>query len=127
VLIAGGENLQGFLASTEIYDVSTDSFEQSTPLMDIARAANDILLPNGKVLVPGGIYAPGHNELGSVSTTELYDPVSNSFATGPSMNVSRVAPSIPLLNGKMLIVGGDLISSPNNGTTVLRSTELYTP
>ncbi len=56
--------------------------------------------------------------------TELYDPVANSFAVGPSMNTGRELTANPALlpNGKVLIAGGWVF-----GSGVLASTELYDP
>jgi hypothetical protein len=63
----------------------------STPTMNQARdQATATLLPNGKVLIAGGNDLNG-NELSSV---ELYDPASNSFAptaSTPTMNHARSA------------------------------------
>jgi Kelch motif len=54
--------------------------------MNTARyAATATLLPNGEVLIAGG----GN---GGLSSTELYDPVSNTFAAAaatPVMNTGR--------------------------------------
>ena len=54
VLIAGGENTLGFLASAELYNPSTgqwtDTGSMTTPRIN-QRAT---LLPNGQVLVSGG-------------------------------------------------------------------------
>lgn len=93
----------------------------STPTMNQARdQATATLLPNGKVLIAGGNDLNG-NELSSV---ELYDPVSNSFAPAastPTMNHARSAATATLLNnGKVLIAGGE-----NNSNQVLASVDLY--
>jgi Kelch motif len=70
------------------------------------RLATATLLPNGKVLIAGGF--DGANTL---SSTELYDPVSNTFATAastPTMNAARFDATATLLpNGKVLIAGGN--------------------
>ena len=96
-----------------------EQFRPVTPSMNVARLyATATLLPNGKVLIAGGGLS------GSLSSTELYDPVSNSFAAStPSMNVARLGATATLLpNGKELIAGGVL-----NTKQTLNSTEIYTP
>jgi hypothetical protein len=88
--------------------------------MNIVRAsATATLLSNGKVLIAGG----GCNGT-SLSTTELYDPVANTFAAAtPSMKVTRQQATATLLpNGKVLIAGGF-----DNSGVVQTSVELYTP
>ncbi|MGO9451908.1 MAG: kelch repeat-containing protein [Candidatus Binataceae bacterium] len=124
VLIAGGQSGGGaFLASTELYDPASNTFASSgsTATMNTGRVgAVAILLPNGKVLIAGGI-----DNSGRLSSTELYDPVSNTFASSAataSMNAGREFPTGTLLpNGKVLVAGGQ------GNSAILSSTDLYTP
>ena len=122
VLIAGGYGSFSALASSELYDPASNSFAPaaSIPPMNTSRAgASATLLPNGKVLIAGGLDTASQ----ALKSTELYDPVSNSFAAStPSMNVGRHAAVASLLpNGKVLIAGG--ISASD----VSFSVELYDP
>lgn len=122
VLIAGGVDVNGnALASTELYDSSTNSFAVTTPAMHTAHdGATATLLPNGKVLIAGGFDV----NFNASASTELYDPVTNTFASAtPSMNAGRSQALATLLpNGKVLIAGGiDTNFNP------LASTELYNP
>jgi len=79
------------------------------------------LLANGKVLIAGGF-----NFTGDLTSTDMYDPATNTFAPPtqtPSMNSGRELPTAMLLpNGKVLIVGG----ADDSGAD-LASVELYTP
>jgi len=119
VLIAGGVDKNGHnLASTELYDPVSNTFAAAagTASMNTARAiAMATLLPNGKVLIAGG-YQSG---VGFFTSTELYDPASNTFAASgstASMNHGYGYGAATVLpNGKVLILG--------NSTT----TELYNP
>jgi hypothetical protein len=120
-LIAGGGNGNTFLASTELYNPSTNSFLNPNPATLTTARANETatLLPNGKVLIAGGRDASGT----PLASTELYDPSTNSVAAGPFMVVARTYARATLLpNGKVLIAGG-----LGNSSTVLKSTELYNP
>ena len=131
VLIAGGQDSSGSLSSVELYDPATNSFASaaSTPTMNTARSnATATLLPNGKVLIAGGFgtsFGPGGGTSGSLSSVELYDPATNSFASAaslPTMNTPRDGAAAALLpNGKVLIAGGGNLESP------LDSGELYDP
>jgi hypothetical protein len=123
VLIAGGS----FLSSTELYDPVTNTFAPaaSTPVMNTGRTwATGTLLPNGKVLIAGG--AVNMSQSGALASTELYDPVTNTFAPAAStavMNAVRYVATATLLpNGKVLIAGGT-----HDGNIGLSSTELYDP
>jgi len=127
VLIAGGYSNSNVWATTELYDPATNTFASpaTTPTMNTVRAgAVAISLPNGKVLIAGGQVGIGTGSP-ALASTELYDPVTNSFAppgSTPAMNVARSgATAILLPNGKVLIAGGV------EGTSVLASTELYDP
>jgi len=86
--------------------------------MNIARYAHTAtLLPNGKVLITGGIDASG----GYLISSEVYDPSDNTWTQVASLSTNRYAHTATLLlNGKVLVVGG------YNGDRVA-STELYDP
>ena len=78
------------------------------------------LLPNGKVLIAGGL---GHinGQISALTSTQIYDPSQDAFADGPSMSSGHwVATAAPLANGKMLIIGGNGV-----GTKILNSVEVY--
>jgi hypothetical protein len=106
VLIAGGSSNGSPLSSTDLYDPVSNTFAAaaSTAPMNTARfQATATLLPNGMVLIVGG-----YNGSEQFSSTELYDPVTNTFAATPVMNTARYAATATLLpNGKVLIAGGN--------------------
>ena len=91
--------------------------------MTTARAVHTAtLLPNGKVLVAGGIDASGH----AVSSAELYDPTTGIWTATGNMTIARWQHTATLLaDGKVLVVGG--IDTTASNTTVLSSAELYDP
>jgi hypothetical protein len=126
VLIAGGSGNSGPLSSTEIYDSTTNTFAASTPSMNDARiSATATLLPNNKVLIAGGFNDTLAGPGAALSSTEIYDPISNTFAAStPSMNIARDQATATLLpNGKVLIAGGFGGSDPVSDDT--SSTEIY--
>jgi hypothetical protein len=86
--------------------------------MTIARAAHTAtLLPNGKVLLAGGMQ---RGEVFS-NSVELYDPTTGSFAATSNMATRRAGHTATLLpTGKVLIAGG------SNGEW-LSICELYDP
>lgn len=118
VLVTGGlsdmngPNLDPILSalnSTEIYDPATGKWTVG-PNMRQARAGHEaILLPNGKVLLAGGI--------GWISIIvkvpwlftdcDLYDPTTNQISAAPAMKVARaVFPVADLGGGRYLVSGG---------------------
>ena len=77
------------------------------------------LLPSGRVLVIGG----SNPDIMSAST-ELYDPVTNTWAPTGSMGSDRYVHTATLLpSGKVLVTGGLRVSSPS----ILAGAEIYDP
>jgi hypothetical protein len=113
ILITGGVSpvTEGYLStsSAELFDPATGAF---TPLPNVMASARNshtaTLLPNGKVLLAGGILHAVNNTVTFLSSAELFDPATGSFtATGP-MNKARQLHTATLLpSGKVLIAGGD--------------------
>ncbi len=54
VLVAGGENEAGALATAEIYDPSTNTWAPVAPMNEAREGAAAASLPDGDVLVAGG-------------------------------------------------------------------------
>ncbi|MGO9449997.1 MAG: kelch repeat-containing protein [Candidatus Binataceae bacterium] len=96
---------------------AVSTFAASSPPMTLARSqATAVLLPNGLVLIEGGV--------GSTDTSiAIYDPSTNTFASSPpSMTTSHYGATSTLLpNGKVLISGG------SGGRAATSATDLYDP
>jgi hypothetical protein len=94
------------------------------PTMTAARElATATLLPNGQVLIAGGI-ASGPAGSSPTNRAELYDPINKTFsATAHTMTAARYGHTATLLaNGQVLIVGGSA-----DNTTASATAELYDP
>ena len=83
VLVAGGENTSGILASAEIYNPGTNSWSAAGSLATARFFHTATLLPNGLVLVTGGA--------GGAASCELYY-----FGFGPSPAIQTLAVSSTL-------------------------------
>ncbi len=112
-LLAGGFDGDAVLSSAEIFTESTQSFA-ATGSMGTARGRHAAaVLPDGRVLITGGLVpdGPGPATIDS-KTTEIFDPVSGTFAPGPDMGVARFNHSAITLNdGRVLVLGGNHLSS----------------
>ncbi|NQU49001.1 MAG: hypothetical protein HQ519_10175 [Planctomycetes bacterium] len=103
------------LSSVEIYDPATDSWTNGAPMSQFRAGCTANVLPDGRVLVAGGTKGGANRELYSVDdimttslrTTEIYDPVSDTWSAGPSMSMPKAGGvSIALDNDEIMIAGG---------------------
>jgi hypothetical protein len=83
---------------------------------------NATILPDGKVLVSGGS-SEDEKAAEAVLTTELYDPVTNTFRDGAPMRFARLYHSNTLL----LADGTVMAAGSNPGRTYEHHIEIYSP
>ena len=123
VLIAGGiDSANGLaaLSGTEIYNSATHTFREANSMLTARAQATATLLPSGKVLVAGGNTGGSHPT--AMTTAEVYDPTSTTFASASALSTARSQATATLLpNGKVLIAGGNATVGP------VASAELYDP
>ncbi len=124
VLIAGGMGGIGIIPTlydnAEIFDPQTGQFTLSNGHMASVRTdATGTLLPNGKVLITGGI-----NGSAALASADVYDPATDSFSpTANAMSSPRVNQTATLLaNGTVLIAAGNNASSEAQATA-----DIYDP
>src|ERR1700676_702460 len=90
----------------------------ATPMLEPRSGHTATLLPNGKVLIAGGM----RRNQDFYKSAELYDPATGKFQRTGEMSVARVGHVAVLLNsGKVLITGGWV------GQGATDSAELYDP
>jgi N-acetylneuraminic acid mutarotase len=117
VLVAGGFDQTSILASAEVYDPASGTW-QATGSLNVARDyATATVLPSGKVLVAGGC---------CTATAELYSPSTGMWTQTGSLATSRYQATATLLpNGKVLVAGG--IHGTGALAYSLATAELYDP
>ena len=118
VLVVGGEDATGALASAELYNPAngkwTATGSMSTPRINHSAT----ILGNGDVLVAGG-----DNATGLLATAELYTPAIGQWKATGSMSIPRASQGATLLfNGEVLVAAGN-----NNVAASGNTAELYDP
>jgi hypothetical protein len=107
-----------FHTNAELFDPISLTWANTGPL-HIGRDRHSArLLPNGKVLVTGGLLDAAGD---TTSSVELYDPASEAWSSDATLNAARNNFASTLLtNGNVLAAGGQ---GPSG---FLSSTEVYT-
>jgi hypothetical protein len=87
--------------SAEVYDPQTGAWSPAADMRTQRARHNAIRLPNGRILVAGGI-AAGE----SPAEAEIYDPILNLWRrTGDLINPRAGAEAVLLTDGRVLLVG----------------------
>ena len=134
VLVVGGASNsirdfftgRSFLRSAELYDPATGTWRRTGDLNTARGNHTASLLPDGRVLVAGGMGDSGV----FLNTAEVYDPVIGIWTrTHGSLSIARAVHTAVLLpdappsfSGKVLVAGG-----VGSGLAILNSAELYDP
>ena len=107
------------VAGAGIYNPATGTFSATGSLITPRYGNSLTLLPNGQVLVAGGLTSPFDTLLASA---EIYNPATGTFSATGSMTTARNSPAATLLpNGQVLVSGGGSL------TANLTTAELYNP
>jgi N-acetylneuraminic acid mutarotase len=122
VLVVGGMAGSGASSSAEVYDPSTGQWTATGTMLEGRIYHSATLLPGGRVLVAGG--ADSVIDGGQIVTSvELYNPGTRSWAATESMPEGRRVFTATLLrDGTVLVAGG---SGSDFGA--LASAEVYDP
>ena len=134
ILVAGGVNCPTpgsctYLSSAELYNPATSAFTYTSGAMATARSAPAVQLNSGKVLIAGGYTCDGSGNCSILSSTEIYDPTSDTFSSAGTMTVARSGHTMTVLsNGTVLIAGGQNCN-PNNypPCSAMGYSEIYDP
>jgi len=114
VLVAGGTPADFSaltFASAELYDPATGTWTATGDMTEPHLGHVATLLPDGRVLVAGGLELTGKHSLSDryarVASAELYDPVTGTWTATRDMAQARHGHSATLLpNGLVLVAGG---------------------
>ncbi len=116
------------LASAELYNSKTNRWMPAGTMMATRLDHTATLLPNGKVLVVGGLDASFPSN--SLASAELYDPTTKVWSPAASMIIGRARHTATrLLDGRVLVVGGLSVTLRDGGMFPNHSVgaEIYDP
>ncbi|CAF4673361.1 unnamed protein product, partial [Rotaria sp. Silwood2] len=102
MLAVRGNNDMKLLSTSEIYNVSSNTWSLDAQMLVSRAGYAASLLLSGKVLVIGG----GYNE-DYLSSCELYDSSSNTESLAANMSSPRVYHTASLLRSGKVLVAGD--------------------
>ena len=127
VLVVGGVLLHDgtprTLASAEVWDPTSETFSPTGSLAEARYGHTASLLPDGRVLVVGGVVAGGPG-FEIRASAEAWDPTSGAFSAAGSLPDGRINHTATLLpDGRVLVVGG----VGNGGASLLASAVLWDP
>lgn len=127
VLVAGG--LPGTTATAatavaERYDPATGTWTQTGSSLVPRSRHIAALLPDGRVLIAGGIVSPG-GVPATAASSELYDPVTGTWSPTGRLNRPRYnAQATSLADGRVLVSGGAV---DEQAPFTEKSAEIYDP
>ncbi len=102
LLVAGGVNGSGPVASAQLYNPASETWEDTGDLHSARYWHTATLLPNGMVFVAGG---QGGSEI--LSSAELYDPSNGVWTVTIGMSTARFNHmATRLTSGQLLLAGG---------------------
>ena len=120
LLVTGGLDKSGALASAELYVPTLGSFVKTGPMHTARVMHTASTLFNGEVIVAGGSNVPFGGP--ALASAELYEPTTRRFSLTGSLNTARMGHTATVLqDGRILIAGG------TDGTNALNSAEIYDP
>ena len=129
VLIAGGvdpRTEQGVNRDGQVWDPQTADFEPAGPVGAGQSAHTATLLPDGRVLIVGGISVRTSRQR---TSAEVWDPVTASFSPAGSLAEARSSHTAALLpDGRVLVVGGSYWDpSIEGGPIAITLAEVWDP
>jgi hypothetical protein len=124
-IVGGIKNghIDGWVPWVDVYDPVTGAW-QTLPDAPVARDHFMATLINGKIYAAGGrqTHFPDYaaNTIGNV---DVFDIVANSWSSPTQIPTQRGAPGVAIVNGELVIAGGEVLSSGS----ALKVVEAYNP
>ncbi|HEX9096010.1 MAG TPA: kelch repeat-containing protein [Candidatus Dormibacteraeota bacterium] len=127
VLVAGGLVMPfpaPSIASSELYDPATNRWSIAAPMIESRTRHTATLLPDGRVLVVGGLNVTLHDGglfPSQPRDAEIYDLTANRWSATAPIEFRRLGQTATQLpDGRVFVAGGQ-----DDSGTFLKSTEIY--
>ncbi|MGA9371857.1 MAG: hypothetical protein WBV53_08415 [Solirubrobacterales bacterium] len=133
VLVAGGVDPTQLdaltvLRSAEIFDPATGTFSPTGSMAIPRSGAAAAPLPDGRVLIAGGVDGVQGGNRTEVRSAEIFDPATGTFSPTGDMSVVREDPAAaPLPDGRVLVAGGQYYDRGSYLEKYLDSAEIFDP
>jgi N-acetylneuraminic acid mutarotase len=109
------------ISTVEEYDPATDTWTQKAN-MPTPRLGLGVSVVDGKIYAIGGMTSGSDFWSGMRNTVEVYDPVTNTWTTKAPMPTARLWFSASVVDGKIFVIGGALVTKE-----MLSTVEVYDP
>ena len=119
IYLFGGHSHPDFVYRTEVmtYDPETQVFDTVSQLLDEKAWFTSAVL-GGKIYIIGG-----DDYTDVVSTVDIFNPMDNTWESGPSLQTGRAGASADTLEEKIYVTGGGAYTSAD----AFNSVEIYDP
>ncbi len=123
VLLNGRDKNSSPVNMAEKIDVSKFSWKREGDLITNRGAHITAQLPDGRVLVAGGISNPSSSVSSYLDSSEIYNPATGQWSAGPNLPTKRLWATATRLNDNRILVVGGVDEAMNR----LKPTAIYTP
>jgi DNA-binding CsgD family transcriptional regulator/N-acetylneuraminic acid mutarotase len=130
VLVAGGDTCQGDVAQDALlFDPQNETWSPAANMVEPVHVNQAVLLPDGRVLVAGGLLSHANPNTLSTNTTQIYDPVTNSWqAAMPAAQQRYNSVLVALSDGRVVMAGGSRdYDNAWTDASFVREVELFDP
>lgn len=121
IYVIGGDEKNNHLLR---FDPASGEWAELAPLLEIRNHVQAVVL-DGKIWVLGGRWYGASNSIVDFHTVEIYDPAADTWTAGPRMNRPHAGAAAAVIDGKIYIAGGELLSEFPPGMEP--SVEVYDP
>jgi len=104
-VFGGGGPRFASLNTVEVYDPQADRWELVSPMPTLRSGAVTSVI-NDKIYVVGGGFCKPDGKFRFLPTTEIYDPATDTWSTGPDMGQPHDYPGCATLDNTIYIMGG---------------------